>query len=432
MDAITSPQSRRYIEAHGEYSPEQRLAIEKLIAHVAARSVAPGPAAKVFFKGPLTQAEKHAWDHFVACLPTEPALPVPRSEPWRPVDPDELRSTFAAEPVFGAWMDKPEGRDFVHRMAEVVNEKTRTMLPTDRGMALLFRFDSTYGTIAHLVLGALWRDATGGLRLSLIHQESVPPQRDTGVWTGVVHGTLDTSSCYPGGRAPVMESMRLAGLPSVNVFPCPRPEAIQHVLADIAGAERRHPYGATDNWNDGQRGNLPAGRPFVTCFNVTHRAMAELFDAREGHAPGLPNTLVAMQPLISSPPGEFDTVTISAGAEEREVRLAEIASEPAANIFKTFTAVGERWGRAAPWDVEGTRRSRKHKATLAPGTTGVSLPEGTRMFKFVAAPKGLVLNGQPVAAGVAYSPDEAACMEYRGTKSSAPLPMVVAVQQAKL
>jgi hypothetical protein len=177
---------------------------------------------------------------------------------------------------------------------------------------------------------------------------------------GVVYDKFDTSSTFPGGHAPVVESMKLAGLPSVNVFPCPHPEAIVQAVAEIAGEENANPYGATDNWRNNNRGQFSSERPFETCFNVTHKVLAQLYGAQASQGPFLPNILEAMRPFVSIPSDQFNTVAIANGKDTKAVDLVDVARQPANDIIKIFFAVCEKWGLSGTWDVRGQSRTSKH------------------------------------------------------------------------
>jgi hypothetical protein len=434
--AIKSSENQAYMARTGSYSPAAKIAVDNFAALVATKSAntaASAAARSSFAEGPLTDFEKFAWLQFVdETVPSHVREPIPING-WKNLEIQELHDVMQTEPGFARFANKPEGVKFIHELKNAINEKYSQMLGTDKGMALVFRFDSAYSAVAHTAVASLWRDATGKLCMGVAHQESVPPSdAKTDVPRGVVYDKFDTSATFPGGFAPVVESMRLAGLPSVNVFPCPHPQAIIPAVQEIAGEEKANPYGATDNWRNNNRGKLPSGRPFETCFNVTHRVLAQLYGTQATQAPLLPDVLIAMRPFVSIPEDQFNTVTIPSGKEKKDIELKNISAQPAEDIVKTFLHIGEAWGKAGKWDVRGQSRTSKHSVVLNPGQ-GISLPQGANALKFIADPAMLRLNGQPVKAGIAYSKEEAEKMVYTGNEKSKPIHFVAAVpEKAKL
>jgi hypothetical protein len=437
LSAIKNPDNQAYLTRTGHLLPDAKSAVDKFVALVATKSAsttASAAARNAFAEGPLNEIETYAWQLFVKKLPPTYTAEFAPVTAWKNVETQELRDVLMTEPGFARFMNRPEGAKFVNELKNAINEKGPEMLSVDKGMALVFRFDSAYSAIAHTALASLWRDESGQLCMGIAHQESVPPSDPRNdVPRGVVYDKFDTSSTFPGGHAPVVESMKLTGLPAVNVFPCPHPEAIVPAVMEIAGEEKANPYGATDNWRNNNRGQLPSGRPFETCFNVTHKVLAQLYGVRASQAPLMPNVLMAMRPFVSIPANQFNTVTIPAGKEAKAVELVQIAQQPAEDIVKTFVSIGEKWGLSGSWDVRGQSRSSKHSLVLTPGQTGIVLPQGARNFKFISDPGMLKLNGRPVRAGVAFTAEDAAMMVYEGKENSRPLLYVAAVpERAKL
>ncbi len=434
--AIKSPENQAWMAKTGSYSPAAKLAVDKFAALVATKSAntpASAAARSSFAEGPLTDFEKFAWLQFVdETTPSYDRELMPVNE-WKNVETQELHDVLQTEPGFARFINKPEGVKFIHELKNAINEKYGEMLGTDKGMALVFRFDSAYSAVAHTAVASLWRDVNGKLCMGVAHQESVPPSdAKNDVPRGVVYDKFDTSPTFPGGFAPVVESMRLAGLPSVNLFPCPHPQAIVPAVQELAGEEKANPYGATDNWRNNNRGKLPSGRPFETCFNVTHRVLAQLYGTQASQAPLLPDVLIAMRPFVSIPEDQFNTVTIASGKDKKDIALRQIADQPADDIVKTFLQIGESWGKAGKWDVRGQSQTSKRSVILNPGQ-GISLPQGANALKFIADPAMLMLNGRPVKAGIAFSKEEAEMMVYTGKEKSRPILFVVAVpERAKL
>ncbi len=435
--AIQHPENREHMAKTGAYSPTAKAAVDRFTALVAAKSAettASSAARSSFLEGPLNKFEMDAWMAFVAKLPASYTNEVVPASSWKKIDVEEMRSVLANEPAFGQFLDKPQGARFVHELTHAVNAKSAEMLSTDKGFALVFRFDNTYGTAGHTALASLWRGEQGELRMGITHQESVPGNKASGgVFTGVVHDTFDTSATYPGGKAPAIESIKLAGLPSVNVFPCPRPEAIVAATAEIAGQDKAHPYGATDNWNESKRGTLPDGRPFETCFTVTHKVLAQLYNAKTSPQPTLPHVLVAMRPFASMPEEQFQQVSIGSGKSAKTVNLQTVEQQSAGEIVQVFKTVAEQWGLYGSWDVSSQSRSSKSNVVFSPDQKGFNLPDGARHFKFISQPAHLTLNGKPVLAGPTYTREEAAEMVYTGKEKSKPALVVSTVfRQAKL
>ncbi len=436
--AIRNPANQEFMAKTGNYLPETKRAVDNLLALVStksAKTAASSAARTAFADGLLTKDEANEWMQLVNEMPESYKKEFGQLTKWIKIETQELYDVLRTEPGFARFVDKPEGRKFIDELKNVLNKKGEEKLPSDRGMALVFRFDSAYGAIAHVALASLWRDEGGKLCMGIAHQESVPPsdpQRD--VVRGVVYDKFDTSSTYPGGYAPVVESMKLAGLPSVNVFPCPHPEAIVQAVQELSGEEKANPYGATDNWMDNNRGLLPPERPFETCFNVTHKVLARLFGAVATQAPLLPNILIAMRPFVSIPPDQFNTVTISDGVNKKQIDIIEIAKQPVSDRVNTFTTVGEIWGLSGTWDVHAQSRTSKHKIMFTPNQVGIPLPQGVRSIKFLTKPAMLILGGKQVHAGIAYTKEETEAMIYMGKEkkelrfvASAPIEEVIFV-----
>lgn len=437
LQAIKNPANQECLTKTGYFLPGTKNAVDKFMTLVSTKSAfnpASSAARNAFAEGPLTDTEKLAWLQFVEQIPPSYSREFATTSSWKKVETQELRTVLMTDAGFARFMNKPEGEKFIHELTNAINKKGPDMLGTDNGMALVFRFDSAYSAVAHTALASLWRDDTGKLCMGVAHQESVPPSdAKTDVPRGVVYDNFDTSSTYPGGHAPVVESMNLAGLPAVNVFPCPHPEVIKQAVQEIAGEANANPYGATDNWRNNNRGKFSADRPFETCFNVTHKILAQLYGVQTAHAPLLPNVLVAMRPFVSIPEEQFNTVTIPTGKDAKSIDLMNIAKQPADDIVKTFVTIGEKWGLSGSWDVRGQSRSSKHSVVMTPGQQGIPMPEGSRNLKFISDPATLMLNGKLVRAGISYTKDDAAKMIYEGNEKSRPLLYVAAVpERAKL
>jgi hypothetical protein len=442
-DAIKNPENQEHMARTGQYSPAAKIAVDKFASIVAGKSAdskTADAARTAFLEGSLSAAEKDAWMQFIAQLPDSYTSQVVPAAAWSQVSLQEIHTALAKEPAFAMLLDKPEGKAFVKQLTDTINKKTDEMSFTDRGMALSFRFASTYNNVAHTACASIWRDHTGALKMVIAHQESVVPTKANGnIHTGVVHDTFDTSSTYPTGVAPVVEAMKLTGMPTVNVFPCPRPEAIEPVLASISGHENAHPYGS-GLWH-GNKGTLPKDRPFETCFNVTHKILAEMFDAKASYEPAIPTIINKLSPFLSIAPGEFDTVPILKDGKQIafESKNIDVGSHDNEHFVKikapVFSYIGPKWGLSSPWDVGTPPKTMFKSFELIPGQKGIALPGTESKVKFNANTNKidfLRLDDQPIISGKTYTADEAARMIYTGEKKSKVSAIISAANMAAL
>lgn len=421
-EAIRNPENQEHMAKTGQYSPAAKKAVDKFVSIVAGKAAATDTAAaakKVFLEGPLTAVEEEAWKQFAAQLPDSYSDQLKSTANWQQVSKQEIQTALSKEPAFALFMDKPEGADFVEKLTVSINKKSEEMLPTDRGMALTFRFDSAYGTAGHVALGSFWRDEAGTLCMGLCHQESVPGSEKKPIWTGVTYNTLDTSKEYLGGMAPVVESMKFSGLPSVNIFPCPNPQAIVNTTKNISGVENSHPYGPTETWNNGKKWKY-ADKPFETCFNVTHKVMAKLFNVKAASAQTLPAILLKMRPFVSIPEPEFEIIEVGLGGKQKMALDLEITDKlPFNQQASIFQTIGETWGLSAAWDVNKTSHTQKGQVAITPGQVGINptFAANATQFKFISFAKGLKLGTADVKPGKSYSKDELKNMIYTGKEN---------------
>jgi hypothetical protein len=423
---ITSAEDVAHHADTGTHLPETLQAVSRLNEVVAQKMGQPRVAYGVAGSGELSEAERHAWSDFLRANPQLPrfaALPAAAPRTWAPVGENELRRVLADDAGFGFVLNTPDGDAFVRQLLQAVNDKTaNAMRQRDNGMALVLRFDNTYNVAGHIALASLWRDGDGMLHMGIAHQESVPgtPQSG-GVYTGRVHGELDTSATYPRGRAPVVESMKLSGPPSVNVFPCPYPDRIAGAVEELAGEDKAHPYGASNrflnekNESDwGPKGTLPADRRYENCFDVTHKVLVQLYGLHSEESHELfPDILNAMSTFASFRGGEFDKIEAGQGASRKAIDLHNLKKGEA---LPAFLHIAPRWGLSTAWHVPKTTTSKEIAVEVKPGQVGIALPGSARAMKFYpSAPKGLELDGKPVEGGdKTYSAQEAARMVYAG------------------
>jgi hypothetical protein len=412
--AIDSDQNRYYENHLGWLSPSAEVAVKKLAAVVANKSgtTQSSAAARTAFNlTPLTVNEHTEWNALAERLPPVYKSYLPTCSPWRTVEKNEVIAALSRDAAMADMLTQPDGATFVDELVTALNQKTAQMKATDHGMAITFRFPECYGTTAHISLAGVWRDETGGLKISLCHQESVPIDKEESLYKGVVYDRFDTSADYPGNVSPVTESMRLAGPPSANVFPCPHPEAIVKATQDIAGQENARQYAPTYTWLP-NRGVANEGPPPETCFNVTHKVLAAMYFATAHDEQLLPDILIKMAPFASYTHQQFETLTLP---NKRQVNLKEIPTLAFSEQAFLFLSIGPKWGLTMSWDVPTHTQTQTYNVVMKPGQTGIELPARSRGIKFSKSPTGLVLDGQQVKHRKTYSPSEAARMVYTGT-----------------
>jgi hypothetical protein len=190
-----------------------------------------------------------------------------------PATTEELKNVLRQEPTLAAAIDAPENQE---RLAQLHQAISNTVLPPNhRGVSLQLQFPVTYSHVAHIAPINLWReagpdDATGKLQMGLLHQEATPISGK--LWEGEVHPTFDTSAVYPGGSAPITESIKFTGLPNVTtILPCKYPDKIVPLTRAMAGRDKAYPYGGTPLWH-GDKGRFPPDRPFNSCSNTSYEA----------------------------------------------------------------------------------------------------------------------------------------------------------------
>jgi hypothetical protein len=345
----------------------------------------------------------------------------------------ELSNVVFGNNCFPQFHDKPEGAQFVAELMEVVNQKMKQMKPTDKGMALVFRFPGTYGAVGHVALGSLWRNSQGQLQLDISHQESIAsqPEIKRNAYTGKIFDYFDTHEHYPGKIAPVIESMKLFGLPSVNVFPVPYPEVLRPYTQAFMKIGHFTPYGATHQWKPAKgSGAEPAIRP-ETCFNVFYKTWNKLNGSHVNWEPTLPNVFLKIKPLLGIPAEAF-TKFLDKNGKEHTLEEACKDEDKAVGIFMQ---IGTQWIGSGGADINGKIPLQVSAATIKNGKTGIPLKDGVRAFKFTnetRALQGLSLDGKPVIKDKVYTADEASRMKYVGNKDSITISYVAPMAVSKI
>jgi hypothetical protein len=431
--AFFSAENVEYFDMTGRLSPAAADAIHRLSALVTLKSSDDRASAimrHTFQESKLTPEEATVWLRFASRLPdsfwTEPV----RAANWHPASKAELRETLARDDAFKPFLDKPEGQRFVSELADALAKKSANMNPTDTGFVFTMQFAHAYGTVNHIAGGSFWRDVDGKLQMGIIHQESFPgtikfdnpasavkpktvdspadkkstTATPTGIAVGKVYDHLDTTADHPDKRGTMIESIKLAGMPAVNLFPCPAPQAIPKIAKSL-NATGFHPYGPTATWNNGDRGKLPQDRAFQCCFDVTGRAMHVAFQMLAPRLHLLPNNLDNMRFLASIAPGEFDTVDIPNGKGTQRVQVRDINKLDVKGQNLVFKTIGSDWGRNNAWDVPPQTSSQIGPVTIKPGE-GMKKLAQDQYFKFIGSTKGLTLDGATVRPEKVYTAAE--------------------------
>ena len=433
--ALDSEKNKMYQMNLGVLSPEAEQAVNHYTALFNAKSSNPGiPNAirDAFDEKFITPDEEQRWQDIQRQLPTALNIHGGASVPIGSIKESEIKSAIFREPGFRMFEGTRQGMQFVTELMQTVNNKAATMNSADKGMALVFRFPGTYGAVGHIALGSLWRDANGAVQLDISHQESMAPTAKSGnVYTGRIFDTFDTAAVYPTGIAPVVESMKLFGPPSVLVFPVPFPER----MAPYTQLFKDHEvtYGATEGWLPGKKSTISEKIHKETCFNVTHKTLARLFGITTTHEPLLPVLLPKLKGIAGIPHEKFTEFNF----KNQKQPLEKTASDESMAIA-VFMEVGPQWITQGTADVEGKTTLKSFELKFQPGQQEVKRPEMAHGFKFASeAPtlKDLRLDGKPVIQGKVYSAEEAGRMVFIGKEPPKGIRYVVAVPlkgQAKL
>lgn len=418
LAALKRPENLDSFRQTGQLSPAACNAAYRLVSIVALKSSedhASAAARWAYREDKLTPQEADAWMKFLNRLPASFVADAAPSSAWKPVGEAELRDVLAKDQALAQFIDQPDGRRFVTELAQALNAKSAAMKSSDKGLAFTMQFAHAYGTTNHIAGGSFWRDADGKLQMAVIHQESLPPMKATGgISVGRVYPRFDTTEEHPEKRGTMVESLKLNGMPSVKLFPCPAPEKLP-AFTELLMAVGDHPYGPTEDWNDNKRGLHPT-RAFECCFDVTLRAMYVMHNLMAERVHLLPSNLERMQDLAGIRPGQFDTVDITTAEGKKNVRVEDMRQLPFKEQYAVFKEVGVAWGREMPWDVNRQTDSKVQSVEMQPGQKGIRLEPGQRL-KFIGKTDGLTLNGAKVIPEKAYTATEAADIANAGTNA---------------
>lgn len=328
---------------------------------------------------------------------------------WRVPERHELRAALDSDAVLRGALAR-ESRDEAERWVGALQQALREhgdRLPPDRsGVELTLRFRAAYGSVHHIATGTLWRDPQDRLRIAFLHQESLPDVdatgRRPGTFTGRLYDGFDTRRDHPDGIAPVEESVKLAGLPDVNVRPIARPQALPEITRLLRERADRHVYAPSPGW-PGVQAAAAGGRDlYATCFTIAELA----HDALSGRPLAFPRdhdlgrTVRRLAPLTCIGPERFVTVGRPATPLHEAFRGTDARFQASA-----FMQLGTTWGQDCPWSVTGTRAVRALGLALEAGerlTDATGLRGEWHALKFAAPPQGLTLDGRPVLPGVTY------------------------------
>ena len=425
--ALNSEKNKMYQTQLGILSPEAEEAVNHYNALFHAKSSDPGTRSAVrsaFDENFISPDEEQRWQDVQRKIPANTDIHPVASRPLGETKKQELAQAIFRESGFALFAGKPEGNRFIEELMAVVNQKAATMAPTDKGMALIFRFPATYGGVGHIAVGSLWRNEAGQLRMDVSHQESMAPTAQSGhVYTGRIFDTFDTAKIYPTKIAPVVEGMKLFGLPSVNVFPVPFPET----LAPYTQLFKDHEvsYGATEDWAPAEKSTIPKNIHKETCFNVTHKTLARMFGMTTAHASLLPTVFKKMKGFAGVPEEKFKEFNLRG----KNVSLEQAAADKSLAVL-AFMNIGPNWIDSGPVDVNGKMRVQPGQLKFQPDQVGFSLQGQVKAFKFSSeAPvlKDLRLDGKPVIKGKVYTAEEAQRMTYLGKEPSKDINYMVGI-----
>jgi len=416
--ALESEECKFYQDQLGWLSPRAEEAVEKLrgvVSNKAGGSRSAKLAQHSFPMKPLTPDENQAYAALVHSLPPVYKTALPKTSNWKAAKPDEVFQALNRDSAMHKLMsEQPEEfLRFSHELTEAINSKSSEMSEGDKGMAITFRFPECYQKTAHIALAGVWRDEDGKLKMSFCHQESFPPKAKGQPYAGVVCDGFDTSASYPGGRAPVIESMRMAGPPAASVFPCPHPEAIVKATQDIAGPQHVRQYAPTYTWIK-KMGVEPAPLAPETCFNVTHKVIAAMYYAKAEEQALMPSLLTKMEIFANNLPNQFRTIVGDKPGQLFD--LDTIPSLPLSDQIQAFLKFGAQWGTSLPWDVQLQTVTRTQEMHMRPGQKGIDLPPQVRAIKFLSVSEHLTLNGEAIRLGRTYTASEASAMVFNGNK----------------
>ena len=416
----------------GSFSPEDAQAIEEYAVRGYTLTASSSASARIAYKEqlpPISPDEEQRWNSVMQQVPANFQASISKISPLKNITAMEVAGALMHEPGFAVIAQGQEFRQFVKELTDVINAKTAEMGPTDKGMALIFKFPATYGEVGHIALGSIWRDMGGKIQLSINHQESMAPTKASGAYTGRIYNTFDTSSTYPTGIAPVVEEMKLFGPPSVNVYPVPYPEkltAYTDVFSDHDAHERS--YAPTSDWPPAAKSTIPKNMHKETCFNTTHKSMARLYGLKTSHMPTMPTVFERMKGFAGLPEEALKEIEIN----KNTYKLDKVSSDKKL-VVPGFMTLGSRWIDSGRSDIAGKRKGKTVSLSFQPGQVGFNLEKQVTQFKFSSEANdltGITLDKKPVIKGKVYTADEAAKMVYSGEKTSKKVQYIIAIPAA--
>jgi hypothetical protein len=345
--------------------------------------------------------------------------------PWKPPTSAELREEIGREPVFARAFKRvgdTESDRWLGELSDAMRRHGAALPDGDKGFVMILRFPAAYRSVGHMAIGSAWRNDAGRLKVAFLHQESLPDVGPDGArkasFSGDFFRGFDTRARHADGIAPVEESMKLAGLPDVNVSPCREPQSLPQVTTGLSRAVGNHVYGMSPTW-PGVAEGLAEGRPyFANCFMVSHLADQALRGGRL-FFPLDHDTSTSIRALESM--SSTDLLlrgTIGSGDGARTIEQV-FRDDPPRKQISAAEGLGVAWGNDRPWDVSSS--SRVESKALVVGAGPLTLPPeiapGWQSLKFSVEPKGLTITDaaggerQSVKAGVAYTRQECERMQ---------------------
>jgi len=345
----------------------------------------------------------------------QPPLAQPVIGKWKPPSADELRAALKKEPTFERALaaEGVAAEGWVNKFAAALARATGRD-ESAPGAEMIFRFPGAYaaGRVAHIANGTAWRGSDGTLQLAFLHQESLPAKQ---AFIGRFYDTFNTAPDHRHKIAPVAESMKLVGLPDVNVFSCKYPQSLPGITKALRIGVGDHVYAPGPHWPGVKEGAAQGLIAYGTCFTAAelgHNALGGGVLAFPVNRP-LNLSFEALAPLACINLSEFSSVP--GGQSAVALHSSFASTQPRESQQATFLHLGGKWGLHGPWQV-GSLRSMSHKSfALEPGKslTGMAsdLPQGWTALQFGRKPSGVSLAGVPVRVGVTYTRAECEQMQ---------------------
>lgn len=347
-----------------------------------------------------------------------PALALPKIGDWQPPNATELEAALSREPALKEAITRAGagGKLWLQTLAAALATATRSDSSANGG-ELLARFEGAYGggRLAHVANGSVWRDSAGALNVAFLHQESLPDVGAdgnlTGTYTGRIYPTFDTSGDHPGGFAPVVEGLKLVGLPEINVFPNAKPQSLPQITQTLRTTVGDHVYAPSPTWPGVKEGKNEGKPKYAVCFMITdlvHEAMvgrALVFPDRHT----LDTSVKALADLACIDISNFREVNLGRG---KSVPLDRAFSDEQPQLVqqRAMVYLSSTWGTDRAWQVPSIRKTSPAKVTFQPSESPNAAAEDVAKewsaIQFSKVPSGLTFDGAPVRVGVTYSREE--------------------------